>query len=229
MPSFGKTISGLQKLRTELEGVTKAAESTRGSVGGAKADIEGLSTAIEQNKARSEDFVARTQRTRDQAAQAKGDIDLLDKLYDASKETQNDFSEKFELFIEAVRLGAVDVNKFKQEMGDASIVIDGEFHRIRDLFSGADLGKYREQIQELIEGIQQNGVDLGEVIEFIDSRAGKLAKGLVNALRLFQQGKATLEDVQRALEAARDTFPPGTDLQGLINQLEQGLLSGDLQ
>lgn len=192
MPRFGNTLAGLEALSSSLDRVIERA------------------TTVERQ----------APKLRENVDKAKEQIDILDRLYAANEETSNVFSEKFGRFIEAVRIGAVDVNKLKQETGDFSIVIEGELVRIRDLFSGADLGKYRQEIQDFIRELNTGKADIGDAVTFIEERAGNLAKGLVNVLKAFQQGKATLEEVQRALDAARKTFPPGGESGALLEALE---------
>lgn len=227
MPRFGNTIGGLKEISSHLEGIEKQANSTRSSLGGVQADAARAAASLSTFDAQTEKTKANQRDLRKELDESKQSFDVLDDIQRRSNETTNVFSEKFNLSIEAVKIGATTLDQFIATWGDAILQTEDGGKRIRDLFSDVDFGKYQREIQDLIKSIDQGGTDLGEVIAFVEERAGNLAKGLINVLKLFQQGKATLDDVARALDAAKEAFP-GVEGDALADAIRDGLLAGVL-
>ncbi len=199
MPGFGKTIAGLEAISGGLDSVKSKAEATAPVVA----------------------------RTRQVVTEAKENLDELSRMFELSQATQNDFSKDFELDMQRVRLGVISLDEYIAKWGDASIATEDGFRTIRESFSGADFGQYRQQIQELINDITTGAAEVGDIVKFLKENAGDLAKGLINVLELFQAGKASLEDVQRALDATKAAFP-GADSDALTEAIRNALLGGDL-
>jgi hypothetical protein len=197
MPSFGKTITGLEAMSGSLDKVILKA--------GELAQV--------------------APKIRETVAAAKTEFDELDRLYEHSKARQNAFSRDFELDIEAVRIGAKDLQDLIQKWGDATIITENGVERIRDLFSGADLGQYRQEIQDLISDLDNGAAGLEKVITFLKENAGELASRLIKVLELFRQGKASLEEVQAALDAAKAQFP-NSEFGALADEIADQLLGG---
>lgn len=199
MPPFGKTIAALESVSASLDKVTSKATAAA-------------------------PVIAQTQKV---VAEARVEFDLLDSLMAQSQATQNDFSAQFELDIQQVRLGSIDLRDFIQQWGDATIATTDGFRTIRELFSGADFGKYRQEIQELISAISDGGAKLADVLGFLKENVPDLANGLINVIELFQQGKATLEDVQRVIAATQAAFP-GLEGDALLDAINNALAGGTL-
>lgn len=199
MPGFGKTIAGLEAISGGLDSVKSKAEATAPALA----------------------------KTRQAVTEAQGIFDELARMFELSQATQNNFSKDFELDMQRVRLGVISLDQYIAKWGDASIATEDGFRTIRESFSGADFGQYREQLQDLIGDITSGAAEVGDIVKFLKENAGDLAKGLVNVLELFQAGKASLEDVQRTLDATKAAFP-GTDSDALAEAIRNQLLGGDL-
>lgn len=189
------------------------------------AALGAMSGKLDEVKSKADTVAPALEKTRAAATDAKKEFDILDSLFERSKEKQNDFSHDFELTIEQVRLGAIDITELITKFGDAKIATEDGFKTIRELFSGADLGKYRQEIQGFIDDIRTGGADIDKILGFLKENAGELAAGLINVLQLFKQGKASLEDVQRVIEAMKQAYG-GVEAGALGDAIEQALLGG---
>lgn len=191
------------------------------------AQIEKMSTSLSKVSAQATQLQPVVEATSKKAREAQESIDELDILLTKSLATQNDFSAQLEIDIERVRLGSIDIRDFISTWGDAVIATDEGFRTIREQFSGADLGKYQREIQDLIAAVSTGAAELADVIGFLKENVPTLGKGLIDVLELFKQGKATLEDVQRVIEATKKAFP-GLEADALADAIQQALLGGNL-
>lgn len=197
MPGFGRTNAGLATMSAHLDDVKAKAEATAPAVS----------------------------RTREMVEEASANLDELGRLFELSQATQNNFSKDFELDMQRVRLGVITLEEYVAKWGDASIATQDGFQTIREAFSGADFGQYRQDIQELIGDVTSGAAKLSDVVKFLKDNAGDLTKGLVATLELYKQGKATLEEVQRALDATKQAFP-GVESDALAEAIRNALAAG---
>jgi hypothetical protein len=217
MAGFSNRIAALRELSSELDSfAAKVGEST-----------STIGTKLDELTNKSDQLHHRTTWLEDDKVTAEKSLDVLGDLYAKNETVQNDWSEKFQLGIEAVRIGAQDIRDFIATWGDAQIATKDGFQTIREAFSGADLGQYQQQLQALIGDVTSGAAKLDDVLGFLKANAGDLAAGLVNVLELFKAGKASLEDVQRVLDATKATFP-GADADALADAINAALLGGTL-
>lgn len=217
MPGFTNRIAALRELSSELDSFASQVSSSAATLGPQLDEISNKADQVHH----------RVKGLEEDRAAAEKSLDALDGLLAKSKETQNDFSSQFELDMQRVRLGSIDIRDFIQIWGDAVIATEKGFRTIREQFSGADLGQYRQELQDLISDVRDGAADIGQVITFLKENAGDLAKGLINVLDLFKAGKASLEDVQRVLNATKEAFP-GADADALADAIRDALLGGSL-
>ena len=217
MPSFSNRLAALRELNEGLAAFAASVESSAAAIG----------PKLDEIVAKADQVHHRTKWLEDDKAAAEKSLDVLGNLYAQNEAVQNDFSEKFRLGIEAVRIGAQDIRDFIATWGEAEIATKDGFVKVREAFSGADLGQYKQQLQDLIGAVTDGSAQLGDIIKFLKDNAGDLAAGLVNVLELFKAGKASLEDVQRVLDATKATFP-GQDADALADAIRNALLGGNL-
>lgn len=191
------------------------------------AAIREMSSAMDEVKSKAATLAPALGESRKQVEEAKKEFDALDSLYAQLGETQNNFSKDFQLDIERVRLGVITLSELETKWGSAVIATKDGMRTINELFAGADLGKYGQDIQNLIQDVQTGAAKLDDVVKFLKENAGDLAKGLIDVLDLFKAGKASLEDVQRVLDATKAAFPGG-DSDALVEAIRNALLGGDL-
>lgn len=199
MPGFSRTNAGLETMASHLDNVETKAKT--------------LAPVLAD--------------TRKQVDDARKSFDALDSLYAQLGETQNNFSKDFQLDIERVRLGVITLSELETKWGSAVIATKDGMRTINELFAGADLGKYGQEIQNLIQDVLSGAAKLDDVVKFLKENAGDLAKGLIDVLDLFKAGKASLEDVQRVLDATKAAFPGG-DSDALLDAIRNALIDGDI-
>lgn len=217
MPGFRNLLASLQEVQEGLKTFAESVETQSASIG----------PKLDELTNKADQFHHRAEGLKEDRANAKRELDELDRLLAQSTKTQNDFSSQLEIDMEQVRLGSLDIRDFIQQWGDAVIATTDGFRTIREQFSGADLGKYRQEIQDLIAAINSGGAELGDVINYLKENVPTLAKGLIDVLDLFKQGKATLEEVQEVIAATKQAFP-GLEGDALADAINQALLGGTL-
>lgn len=225
--NFGKVTAGLDSIGASLDGVVEKAKTTQGVIGDTRRSIQGMSSDLTKLDESTERSVERQERARRSIEENHKALTALDQIYEAVGDRGNDFSQDVQLQLEAVRLGKQSLEDFLSIYGDAVIQLEDGSHRIRDLFSGADLNVYRQQIQDLVKELHSGGADIAEVLDFLKTNANTLTQGLQKMLDGFRQGKVTLEQLLQFLERAREDFR-GEEGEALIQALLQGLAQGEL-
>lgn len=227
MPSFGKTISGLQALGSALDNVGEKARNSMGVIGQAKGAADEMRSSLEQLDAKTEETKGKQEALRKEIFENRQAVTALDTILVAVGDRSNAFSQDVQLQIEAVRIGAQSLEDFLTLYGDALITLEDGQHKIRDLFSGADFAIYQQQIQDLIEGVEKGSATLGDALAYLQKNAQNLAKGLIEAIAAFQRGELSLERLADLLQKYKQDFA-GDALGDLAGALQQGLLGGDL-
>lgn len=231
MPGVGKfsgVTSGLDSIGTSLDGVMSKARTAQGVIGDTRRAAQGLSSDLDAIDRRTEETVERQERARKELVdKARETFSQLDALYAAAKDGSDNWSKDFALQLEAVKIGAKDIEDLVTLYGDARIQINGELVRIRDLFGGLDLGAIRQQIQGLIQDLQAGSADLGTALDFLKKNAGELAAGLIETVEAFRRGEATLDQVLARLRQFREQFS-GSEFEAFAQALEEELISGEL-
>lgn len=231
MPGVGKfagVTSGLDSIGKSLDGVVGKARNAQGVIGETRRAAQGLSTDLDAVDRRTDETVQRQERARKELVdKAREAFSQLDALYAAAKDGSDNWSADFALQLEAVKIGAKDIEDLVTLYGDARIQINGELVRIRDAVRGADLGAIRQQLQDLIDGIRTGSTDLAAALAFLKDNAGELAAGLIQTVEAFRRGEATLDQVLARLRQFREQFS-GSEFDAFAQALEQGLLAGDL-
>lgn len=231
MPGVGKfsgVTSGLDSIGSSLDGVVSKAKTTQGVIGETRKAAAGLSSDLDAIDRRTDETVERQGRARRELVdKARETFSELDALYAAAKDGSDNWSKDFALQLEAVKIGAKDIEDLVTLYGDAAIQINGEMVRIRDAVSGADLNAIRDQIQDLIKGIRTGSTELADALGFLKANAGELAAGLIQVVESFQRGEATLDQVLARLRQFREQFS-GSEFEAFAQALEHGLLSGAL-
>lgn len=227
MPSFGKTISGLQQLGTALDGVADKARNSMGVIGQAKGAVDEMRSSLEQLDAKTEDTVSKQERLRDEIEQSRGVVEVFGEIQSAVAERGNVWSQELQLQMELVALGGQSLEDFLTKFGDAQILLEDGMHTIRELFSGTDFDGWGDQIRKLIDGVQEGGTKLADVLAYLQKNAQTLAKGLIEAISAFQRGELSLERLAQLLAKYKQDFQ-GKPLADLSDALLQGLLGGEL-
>lgn len=227
MPSFGKTISGLQQLGTALDGVADKARNSMGVIGQAKGAVDEMRSSLEQLDAKTEDTVSKQERLRDEIEQSRGVVEVFGEIQSAVAERGNVWSQELQLQMELVALGGQSLEDFLTKFGDAQILLEDGMHTIRELFSGTDFDGWEDQIRKLIDGVQEGGTKLADVLAYLQKNAQTLAKGLIEAISAFQRGELSLERLAQLLAKYKQDFQ-GKPLADLSDALLQGLLGGEL-
>ncbi|MCL4838791.1 MAG: hypothetical protein KJ058_12590, partial [Thermoanaerobaculia bacterium] len=105
------------------------------------------------------------------APQAATQLDDLSEHIDRFAEYGNTWAQELQLQLEAVKIGAVDLEDFINKFGSVVVQTEEGAKTIRESLEGMDLREYEERIADFIKGLQKGSVDLGEVMEYLTENA----------------------------------------------------------
>jgi hypothetical protein len=127
--------------------------------------------------------------------------------------------------IEAIKIGAAPVDDLFRLFGGTMV----EGQRLEQFLGGsaAQWAFYGREVTKLANQLNQGAVDISKVLDFLSQTQLTFAKQLVDIIKLFEQGKVTLETVEKTVAEAKKTFP-GTEFADLAGALYAALLKGKL-
>ena len=146
----------------------------------------------------------------------------LDDLQNAVANHANLWNKAVSELIDAVKIGAVPIQQLIDLYGDAQI--GGQ--RLIDYLKGLDFNVYRDQILELIRGLQDGSVEIARVQEYLGQTQLAFAKQLSEIIDLFRRGAVTLKRVEEIVRDIKKAFP-ATEFSDLAQALYDALRRGD--
>ncbi|HYQ84610.1 MAG TPA: hypothetical protein VEP28_11485, partial [Rubrobacter sp.] len=123
--------------------------------------------------------------------------------------------------IDAVKIGAVPIQQLLDLYGDAQI--GGQ--RLTEYLRGLDLTHYRDQVRELIQGLNEGTTEIARVTDYLGKTQLLFAKQLADVIELFRKGAVTLKRVEEIVRQVQKAFPDSelSDLaEALYNALRKG-------
>lgn len=127
----------------------------------------------------------------------------LDDLQNAVSDHANLWNKAVSELIDAVKIGAVPVQQLITLYGDAQI--GGQ--RLTEYLKGLDLNFYRDQVLNLIRGLQDGSVEIARVQEYLGKTQLLFAKQLSDVIDLFRRGAVTLKRVEEIVRDIKRAFP----------------------
>jgi hypothetical protein len=147
----------------------------------------------------------------------------LDDLQDAVADHSNLWNKAVSELIDAVKLGVIPLQDLLKLYGDA--MVGGQ--RVREYLEGLDLNVYKNRMQELIASLDEGRVSIAGVLDYLGTTQLLFARQLADTIRLFQQGKVTLQRVAEIVAQIQKAFPD-SQFADLAQTLEEALRKGDL-
>lgn len=227
-------LNNLQTLAAVLDQITQGAnqahEATQRlttSAGGASTSLSSLSSLL-SSVSEEATQTARTVETtlgdlHRTAQQTQTQITTrLDDLQNAVADHSNLWNKAVSELIDAVKVGAVPIQQLLDLYGDAQI--GGE--RLTDYLRGLDLTHYRDQVRELIQGLNEGTTEIARVTDFLGKTQLLFAKQLADTIELFRKGAVTLKRVEEIVRQVQKAFPD-SELSDLADALYNALRKGD--
>jgi DNA-binding ferritin-like protein (Dps family) len=226
-------LANLQNLATVLDQITQGAnqahEATQRlttSAGGASTSLSALSSLLSSTTEKAtqtartvETTLADLHRT---AEQTQAQITTrLDDLQNAVADHSNLWNKAVSELIDAVKIGAVPIQQLLDLYGDARI--GGQ--RLTEYLRGLDLTYYRDQVRELIHGLNEGTTEIARVTDFLGKTQLLFAKQLADVIELFRKGAVTLKRVEEIVRQVQKAFPD-SELSDLAQALYDALRKG---
>jgi|GEM_PF-4732143 len=223
--------------------VTASLATLGSSVSTAQTDVSASLSTIQESAASAVGFVgSSTSQMSAQVQQAAADVAAsatsmatstetahkqvatrLDDLQQLLSDHDNLWNKGVDEMIDAVKIGAVPIEELLRLYGDA--IVQGK--RVRDFLSGLDLRQYVHQVDDLAKGLYDGTVKISQVTDFLGSTQLLFAKQMADTIKLFQEGKVTLEYVESIIAGIKKLFPIG-EFADLAKALEDALRKGHL-
>jgi DNA-binding ferritin-like protein (Dps family) len=146
----------------------------------------------------------------------------LDDLQNAVANHANLWNKAVSELIDAVKIGAVPIEKLIDLYGDAQI--GGQ--RLTEYLKGLDFNTYQNQVNELIRGLHDGSVEIGRVQEYLGQTQLLFAKQLSDIIDLFRKGAVTLKRVEEIVRDIKKAFPD-SEFSDLAQALYDALRRGD--
>jgi ABC-type transporter Mla subunit MlaD len=145
----------------------------------------------------------------------------LDDLQNAVADHSNLWNKAVSELIDAVKIGAVPIQQLITLYGDAQI--GGQ--RLTEYLRGLDFNFYRDQVRELIHGLNEGTVEITRVQKYLGETQLLFAKQLADVIELFRRGAVTLKRVEEIVRQVQKAFPD-SDLSDLAEALYNALRKG---
>jgi uncharacterized phage infection (PIP) family protein YhgE len=226
-------LANLQTLAAVLdqinEGAGRAHEATQRlttSAGGASTSLSALSSLLSSTAEKTTQTAQTIDTTLTDLHQKTGLVQTqittrLDDLQNAVADQSNLWNKAVSELIDAVKVGAVPIQQLLDLYGDAQI--GGE--RLTEYLRGLDLTHYRDQVRELIHGLNEGTTEIARVTDYLGKTQLLFAKQLADTIELFRKGAVTLKRVEEIVRQVQKAFPDSelSDLaEALYNALRKG-------
>lgn len=228
MAAFEGLLAGLENLRSSLSTVADSARETSAHVGRlATQATETFRAAASQIEHDAERAKAAMREIEELAPRAATALDDLKEMADKWTEDGVWWASEIQVSIEALRVGALRLDEFMAQLGDAVVKTEQGTMTIRELLTGLDWTEYQRQIQDFIDGLRKGSVDLGEVMEYLTENAGQLTERLGEVFEKYRDGKVTLEHLVGVIQSLKGQFE-GSELDALLDAVLDALARGDI-
>ena len=226
-------LANLQTLAAVLDQITQGAnqahEATQRlttSAGGASTSLSSLSSLLSSVSEEATQTAQTIETTLADLHQKTGLAQTqlttrLDDLQNAVADHSNLWNKAVSELIDAVKVGAVPIQQLLDLYGDAQI--GGQ--RLTEYLRGLDLTHYRDQVRELIQGLNEGTTEIARVTDFLGETQLLFAKQLADTIELFRKGAVTLKRVEEIVRQVQKAFPDSelSDLaEALYNALRKG-------
>ena len=220
-------LAAVLALRAEVQGLTNDAKSALGAITTTQQALGQMSSAMDEVGQKGDKFAEQNDRVRRQVVETRREVSALDDLYNRVTEAGNVWDEELKLQLELVRIGGQSLQDLMRLWGDAVVATEDGNKKLRELFAGADLRQYTQQIQDLIKGLKDGGTTIAQVLEYLKTNAAQLSKTLVETVEAFRRGETSLERVLQVVEKIKRDYA-NTDLGDLAKALEEAIRKGNL-
>jgi hypothetical protein len=149
----------------------------------------------------------------------------LDDLLQILSDRSNLWGAGIANLIEGIKVGAASVTDLFDLFGGTMVA--GQ--RLDQFLGGssAQWASYGRDVIKLTQDIDLGTASISQALDFLSTTQLTFAKQLVDVIKLFEQGKVTLQMVERTVAEAKQTFP-GTAFADLAGALYAALLKGKL-
>ena len=226
-------LTNLQTLAAVLDQITQGAnqahEATQrltSTAAGASTSLSALSSLLSSTAERTTQTAQTIETTLTDLHQKTGLAQAqittrLDDLQNAVADHSNLWNKAVSELIDAVKIGAVPIQQLLDLYGDAQI--GGQ--RLTEYLRGLDLTYYRDQVRELIQGLNEGTTEIARVTDYLGKTQLLFAKQLADTIELFRKGAVTLKRVEEIVRQVQKAFPDSelSDLaQALYDSLRRG-------
>ena len=221
MPAFGNVISGVQALRSAMQGAVGDARMLTSETAAARESLDATSK-------RATDFREHVVKTLDDLKEdATPRIKDLEFDLEHMSDQGNAWATSLLDIVRQVQQGTVNADEAIRSMGDGVILFEGQLRSVKDVLADVlpTTGEVQSKIQELQKTLES--ADVNDLIERLKGQYNNYAQLLAETAEGFAQGKVTLERVLLLAQQLQQVLP-GSETAELAEILKQKLLSGEI-
>jgi ABC-type transporter Mla subunit MlaD len=214
---------------SDMAGAIASIEASSGQLENISEKVGSSSESISKNLGKTNEIVEKSKSNIDKI------IDELDRnsdsiftdLLEKVSRFSTDWNSRLEEALISTVEGGITIQEFLSEFGDFVLTLDDGKVTIDEFLQGIDPRLFEERFQQIRILLQRETLELEQVVEILNKMKNKAAQDLLSVLHAFQQGHATLRELEEAFEAARKFFPGEDDiLDDVVDELEEIIRRG---
>ena len=227
--AFSRLTAALSGLETAMDQTATRLREQAASIRASVSEIESTVRAAETRVAEGFDRIR--DKARERSEQITSLVDTLltktgnqfDDLRNALENDSGQAADLIKKLLDQIELGAKSVDELKRLFGDA--MVGGQ--RLRDLLNGADFGKFKRDIQQLIRSLKEGALSIDELLRFLNERGGDFGKTVASWIEAFEKGEISLKRLKDLINGAEEEFA-GTDFAEFLDEIEDAIDTGRL-
>jgi len=209
-------LSQLKALRSEVQATRKEVKSLGEEWGTTAAT---MASRVEQAKA----TVAAAESDMDQLLarlREKGDGVVEEMIRMAEQFADGPWKEALLQALKALTDGQAEMQEVRRVFGQVEFIVDGLNVKASQLLAKMAPTQYQHKAQAIRQAFEEGVLGVEETIDLLDQAVNAWGQKIADLFRAFERGDATIQDVIREAERAKDALGPESQTGALAEGLE---------
>lgn len=207
----------LSAISLELKNLRQEAIAARGEL---DATVAAATQAAASVKTKTGEIATAVEQLRDQAERSFAG------LADIAARTTGPWGDEIKLQLDLLDIGGQRLDQFLRKWGDAKVVTEEGVKSIREMVDKLDVRGVEQKVQELTLALRRGSADLGEAVDFLREKGGRLTDQLVAAIEAFRKGTGSLDRILALASQLKTVTGGDSALDELVDAIGDGLRDG---
>ena len=150
----------------------------------------------------------------------KGDGVVEEMLRMANEMADGPWKEALIQALQALTDGQATMFEVRRVFGQVDFLVDGVRTKASQLLADMDPNQYREKAQAIRQAFEQGVLGVEQTIGLLDQAVNAWGQKIADLFRAFERGDATIQDVIREAERARESLGANSQTGALAEGLE---------